>query len=152
MTTRMNGGVLLGGLAVLISGCAVVNSNPVAPSLAPNQFIVIVKGEEKPLRTFRDYVEEQIRSRKLLGCERKIPDRDATAATASVDDQLVYQCAAPNATEGGSLLAIFATAYGNSIASLLEMKITTSGACVARTCYGGPYRYWRQSPPCMYAC
>ena len=43
MTYKMNSTVLLGGLAALLSGCAIMN--PPAPSLGPNQFVVIVRGE-----------------------------------------------------------------------------------------------------------
>jgi hypothetical protein len=82
-----------------------------------------------------------------LGCEKKVP-----SSNAPIEEQLVYQCAASTQAQSGSVLEIFATAYGNSIASLLEMKITTSAACVAKSCYGGPLWYWQQTPPCMYRC
>jgi hypothetical protein len=146
MTYKMNSMLLLAGLAALISGCGTMGPPP--PSLAANQFVVIVKGEPGPLKTFRDFVEGQIQSKKLPGCERKVP----SSTGEGIGEQLVYQCAASTRALSGSLLETFATAYGNSIASLLEMKITTSGACVARSCYGGPLRYWQESPPCMYLC
>jgi hypothetical protein len=155
MTCKINGTVLVGGLAALLSGCAIMN--PPAPSLGPNQFVVIVRGEAAPLKAFRDYVERQMQNRALPGCERKVPSsmgegQAATAGSALIGEQLVYQCAAATRPLSGSLLEIFAKAYENSIASLLEMKITTSGACVARSCYGGPLRYWQQTPPCTYVC
>ena len=153
MTYKMNSMVLLAGLAALLSGCAIMN--PPLPSLGPNQFVVIVRGEAVPLKNFRDFVEGQMASKKLPGCERQVPSsigESAAAGSSLIGEQLVYQCAAQTRPLSGSLLEIFAKAYENSIASLLEMKITTSGACVARSCYGGPLRYWQQSPPCMYVC
>jgi hypothetical protein len=150
MTSTMNSVALLGCLAALISGCAVLNPGP--PSLPPNQFVVLVKGEPGPLKTFSDFVQGQMESRKLPGCEKKVPSSVGETRITPVEGQLVYQCAAPTRTDSGSLLAIFATAYGNSIASLLEMKITTSGACVAKRCWGGPFRYWQETPPCTYLC
>ena len=153
MTYKTNSMMLLAGLAAVLSGCAIMN--PPQPSLGPNQFVVIVRGEAAPLKTFRDLVERQMESKKLPGCERQVPStigESPGAASALIGEQLVYQCAAQTRALSGSLLEIFATAYGNSIASLLEMKITTSGACVARSCYGGPLRYWQQTPPCMYVC
>lgn len=154
MISKMNGVVLLGGLAVLASGCAM---GPVPPSLPPGQFIVTVKGEPGPLKSFSDSIQGQIERKKLPGCEKRVPpliveNQGATAGGASIDEQLVYQCAAVTQEQNISALEIFAAAYGNSIASLLEMKVTTSGACVPKTCYGGPLRYWRQAPPCAYLC
>ncbi len=154
MTYKMNCVVLLAGLAALLSGCAIMNPGP--PSLGPNQFVVIVRGEPGPLKTFRDNVEGQLRSR-ASDCKRTVPSstgesQAAAAGSSLIGEQLVYECAVQTQVQSGSLLEIFAKAYGSSIASLLEMKITTSGACVARSCYGGPLRYWQQTPPCMYVC
>jgi hypothetical protein len=156
MISRMNSVVLLSGLAALISGCA-TTTDPMAPSLPQGQFVVIVKGEPGPLKTFHELVQKQMENKMLAGCERKVPasmgeGQAATGGNAPVGEQLVYECAAPNRLQGANLLGIFATAYGNSIASLLEMKITTSGACVARSCYGGLMRYWQQTPPCTRLC
>src|SRR5438093_5240216 len=120
----MNSRILLGGLAALLSGCAIMN--PPQPSLGPNQFVVIVRGEMIPVQKFRDFVEGQMASKKLPGCERQVPSSigESTAAGSSlIGEQLVYQCAAQTRALSSSLLEIFATAYGNSIASLLEMKI-----------------------------
>ncbi|HEY2969904.1 MAG TPA: hypothetical protein VGK75_16240 [Casimicrobiaceae bacterium] len=153
MTYKINGVVLLAGLAALLSGCAIMNPPP--PSRGPNQFVVIVRGEQGPVNAFRDYVEPRLQSRSPRDCDRKVPSStgESPGATSGlIGEQLVYECAAQTRAQSGSLLEIFATAYGNSIASLLEMKITTSGACVARSCYGGPLRYWQQTPPCMYVC
>lgn len=154
MTYQMNSMVLLAGLVALLSGCAIMNPGP--PSLGPNQFVVIVRGEPGPLKTFRDYVEGQLQSR-ASDCKRSVPStagesQSGAAGSSLIGEQLVYECAVQTRALSGSLLEIFAKAYGSSIASILEMKITTSGACVAKSCYGGPLRYWQQSPPCMYVC
>ena len=152
MTYKMNSMVLLAGLAALLSGCAVLNPGP--SSLGQNQFVVIVRGDAAPVKAFRDYVEGQLRSR-ASDCKMSVPSstgESQAAGSSLIGAQLVYECAVQTQVQSGSLLEIFTKAYGSSIASLLEMKITTSAACVARSCYGGPMRYWQQTPPCMYVC
>ena len=145
MTSRMTSVMLLGGLAVLIAGCA---TGPRPPSLAPGEFVVIVKGEAEPLEKYSKIIDGHMMTSSLPGCKREVPPSDDKGAPAGL---LVYHCTAP-AAESGKVLASFATAFGNSVASLLEVRITTSAACVARSCWGGPYRYWQQTPPCALLC
>jgi hypothetical protein len=137
--------VLLGGLAVLIAGCA---TDPVPPSLPKGEFVVIVKGEPEPLEKYSKIIDGHMMASTLPGCKREVPPSNDKGAPSGL---LVYHCTAPRA-ESGKLLESFATAFGNSVASLLEIRITTSAACVARSCWGGPLRYWRQTPPCALAC
>jgi hypothetical protein len=142
-TTRI---VLLGGLAVLISGCA---TEPAPPSLPPGQYLIIVKGEQGPLTTFHTLIEKERESNKLSGCVRKVPSSPGESR-AIVDGQLVYECTGQTQEKRGEVLGVFARAYGNSIASLLEMKVTTSGSCALQSCGGITARYWKV--PCFVAC
>jgi len=150
MISRKNGLVLLGALAILLAACT--TGGPVGPSLPDGQFVVIVKGEPGPLKSFNEFMQRQ-GNRMRPDCERKVPSGGEGAARDDAPvEVLVYQCSAASRMKGGDLLEQFARAYGNSIASLLEMKITTSAACVARSCFGGPMRYWQQNPPCSILC
>src|SRR5439155_1589374 len=77
-------------------------------------------------------------------CKMSVPSstgESQAAGSSLIGAQLVYECAVQTQVQSGSLLEIFTKAYGSSIASLLEMKITTSAACVARSWYGGPMRF-----------
>ena len=151
MTTRakMHGIVSMAGLAVLISGCA---TDPLPPSLPSSQFIVLVKGEAGPLKAFEDYIRANLSAR-LPDCKQTLPPLRSEGMTKDDESrQLAYECRPTERRASNAQLAVFAEAYGNSIASLLEMRITTTAACVARTCYGGPLRYWYQTPPCTYVC
>src|SRR5438552_6125730 len=125
MTYKMNSMVLLAGLAALLSGCAIMN--PPLPSLGPNQFVVIVRGEAVPLKNFRDFVEGQMASKKLRGCERQVPSsigESAAAGSSLIGEQLLYQGAAQTRAHSGSLLDVFARAYEQSHDSLLHVTIT----------------------------
>lgn len=142
-TTRI---VLLIGLAVLISACA---TEPAPPSLPPGQFVVIVKGEQAPLTAFHTLIEKERESNKLPGCVRKVPSSPAESR-GIVEGQLVYECTGQTQGQRGEVLGVFARAYGNSIASLLEMKVTTSGSCAPNSCGGITTRYWKI--PCFVVC
>ena len=149
MISKKTASILASVLAILLSACA---SGPVGPSLPDGQFVVIVKGEPEPVNRFNEFMQRQISNRMLPDCERKVPAGGEGIARGDASVVLVYQCAAASKMKGGELLEQFAKAYGNSIASLLEMRVTTSAACVARSCFGGPLRYWQQNPPCMVVC
>lgn len=150
MSSKKKGLALLGGLAILVSACG--TPGPVGPSLPDGQFVVIVKGEPGPVNSFNEFMQRQISNRMLPDCERKVPAGGESIAKGDAAVVLVYQCASASRMKGGDLLEQFARAYGNSIASLLEMKVTTSAACVAKSCFGGPLRYWQQTPPCTILC
>lgn len=143
-----SGIVSIAGLAVLIGGCA---TDPLPPSLPSPQFIVLVKGELGPLKTFEDLIGREIAASRIKDCKKTLPPIRDDATMAAAGGQLAYECKPTDKAAGNEQLQAFATAYGNSIASLLEMKITTAG-CSYRSCYGGALRYWYTSPPCMYVC
>lgn len=150
MIAKFNCIVTFAGLAMLIAGCA---TDPRLPSLPSHQFVVLVKGEPVPLKAFEDFIAERL-SATLKDCKKTLPPPSPRAETTKSDEprQLAYQCAPAEPRARNAQLALFAEAYGNSIASLLEMKITTTAGCVAQRCYGGPLRYWYQTPPCTYVC
>lgn len=144
MTSKRISIVLFGGIAVLLSACA---TDPAPPSLPAGQFIVIVKGEQAPLATFHQIVQGEFERKRLPGCTRKVPSDEGKS---TVEGQLVYECTGQTRGQAGDVLEVFGKAYGNSTASLLEMKVTTSGACVYNTCGSGTLRAWKV--PCLYAC
>lgn len=143
-----SGIVSIAGLAVLLGGCA---TDPLPPSLSPPQYLVLVKGEPGPLKTFEDLIGREIAANRIKDCKKTLPPIRDDAAKGAAGGQLAYECKPADKAAGNEQLQAFATAYGNSIASLLEMKITTAD-CIARSCYGGAYRYWYRSPPCSYVC
>lgn len=152
MNSKTSATVSLASLIVLISGCA---TDPLPPSLPSPQFIVIVKGDKGPLEAFEKFVdqsEKKIVNNKPDGCTKTLPPIAGESATKSDVPTLAYKCTPQIHTEGLKQLDVFTQAYGNSTASLLEMKITTASSCIARTCYGGALRLWYSSPPCRYPC
>ena len=138
--------VLLTGMSVLISACA---TEPAPPSLPSGQFVVIVKGERDPLTTFHTLIEKERANYERLGCKRTVPSTPGESR-AIVEGQLVYECKDQTREKSGEVLAVFGRAYGNSTASLLEMKVTTSGSCVDNTCGGITSRSWKI--PCFVLC
>jgi len=149
MNSKTSATVSLASLIVLISGCA---TDPLPPSLPSPQFIVIVKGETGPLNKFQELIGKEL-SIKLEGCSPIVaPSPQEGVPKSDASGQLAYQCNPKGKSVANEQLKFFAEAYGNSTASLLEMKITTASSCIARTCYGGPLRLWYSSPPCRYPC
>lgn len=148
MSSKMNRLALLAGVIGLISACATT-----PPSLPAGQFVVIVKGEAAPLKSFDDFVQRQMANRMLPGCEAKIPARSGEGATASGIgvDQLVYECASAPQASGAELFEVFSRAYRSNPGGLLEMRVTTA-SCVARTCFGGALRYWQLNAVCLVLC